>query len=645
MDTLETPNYYNTENQPQNGVGYNYSNDFSYQEKSRGRKWWIFGGILLVILIFLGYLGISGLFIYNGLSGAQAKLSTLGSDIENLDNINALQTQLTEVEVDLLKTQQGLGLISWIGAIPGLGNTFDNANILTEQGSRLLVIAKRFIDLGAPILNSNSTDLQQDAALKILFDNKDELEEVYNKLEAIEKQIDTIRYREPMDFVADARDTVLEQFDKLVPLMKLLAGLGQLSPAFYGEVEVPLQYLVLIQNNYELRPTGGFIGNIGNLTIEGGHLKKFVSEDVFNVDARIESTPPAPQPIADAFGDPQWHLRDISWNPDFPVTAALAMSLYQQALDEDALPYQGMMSFTPTFVEKLMEVIGSVTLEPIGTLTASNITMAIEQFVEIDYEKHGILKEDRKAIINELYQLILERILSVKPENYLTLAQAFSSAIEEGHFLFAFPGNPALQYSTEDLGWAGKLEIGVNQDFIQIVDANLAAYKTDSVLKRDYDYSVTVTATDDLFSELEITYTNPGGNPLFISDYHTYLRVYLPRDIQKVVATNFDSEPTVEYGEYHTIVGGFVNVARNKSKTVSINYLLPPFVAQTYQAGNYQLLWEKQLGLPEAGISLNIELPEKGKALGSTNSDGEWSGSHFIMDSILRRNFNLTVNP
>ncbi|MFZ1654590.1 MAG: DUF4012 domain-containing protein, partial [Candidatus Moraniibacteriota bacterium] len=59
-----------------------------------------------------------------------------------------------------------------------------------------------------------------------------------------------------------------------------LATLTQLASAFMNTGGEERVFLVLFQNNMELRPGGGFIGSFGILKVKDGSITDFSSNDV-----------------------------------------------------------------------------------------------------------------------------------------------------------------------------------------------------------------------------------------------------------------------------------------------------------------------------------------------------------------------------
>ncbi|MFA5318027.1 MAG: DUF4012 domain-containing protein [Patescibacteria group bacterium] len=89
-------------------------------------------------------------------------------------------------------------------------------------------------------------------------------------------------------------------------------------------------YLILLQNNTELRPTGGFIGNYGILKIKEGRITSLYIDDIYNLDKlaeeKLEIIPP--EPLRKYFNRERWFLRDINWSPDFSISAHRAWAMY-----------------------------------------------------------------------------------------------------------------------------------------------------------------------------------------------------------------------------------------------------------------------------------------------------------------------------
>jgi hypothetical protein len=76
-------------------------------------------------------------------------------------------------------------------------------------------------------------------------------------------------------------------------------------------------YLILFQNNMELRPTGGFIGSYGLATFDSGRLTDLTINDVYSADGQLNGHVEPPAPIKDYLGEANWWLQGFKLGSGF----------------------------------------------------------------------------------------------------------------------------------------------------------------------------------------------------------------------------------------------------------------------------------------------------------------------------------------
>lgn len=118
------------------------------------------------------------------------------------------------------------------------------------------------------------------------------------------------------------------QLQELLPLFKASLDGLPLLPALIGP-EGERTYLLLAQNNDELRPTGGFISSIGVLGLQGGLPGEFAFQDSYTVENWKEPHGDPPEPLRRYMGLDLWVTRDGNWWPDFPTSARAVADLYR----------------------------------------------------------------------------------------------------------------------------------------------------------------------------------------------------------------------------------------------------------------------------------------------------------------------------
>ncbi|KKS60171.1 MAG: hypothetical protein UV27_C0015G0001, partial [candidate division WWE3 bacterium GW2011_GWA1_42_46] len=98
------------------------------------------------------------------------------------------------------------------------------------------------------------------------------------------------------------------------------------------------RYMIIMQNDKELRPTGGFMTNYATFKIANGLLDSdFTSKDMYSVDLTldlIDATYDFPDPPA-AYGKyllvERWYARDMNYSPDFVTSMDQFLRFYNMA--------------------------------------------------------------------------------------------------------------------------------------------------------------------------------------------------------------------------------------------------------------------------------------------------------------------------
>src|SRR3989344_7435825 len=90
------------------------------------------------------------------------------------------------------------------------------------------------------------------------------------------------------------------------------------------------RYLILFQNDAELRPTGGFITAYGYFKVKNGLIESEGSSDIYKLDDSLTKRIPAPNIILKYLPNvPNLNLRDSNLSPDYLVSMKQFEELYQ----------------------------------------------------------------------------------------------------------------------------------------------------------------------------------------------------------------------------------------------------------------------------------------------------------------------------
>ena len=198
----------------------------------------------------------------------------------------------------------------------------------------------------------------------------------------------------------------------------------------------PKTYLLLVQNEDELRPTGGFITAIGTFVIQNGTIFGLEFEDSGDQEDWALPYPEAPWQLRDYMNSPVLVLRDANWFTDYPTSVNWIEYLYaykhQHSLD-------GVIAIDQQTLVDLLGVIGPLALEVMtDPITAANV---VELYA--GSQEKGTVKTDgvviRKPFIAQMANAVLQKLTSGSGEvDWTRLAESYAKSLAERHMLLQF---------------------------------------------------------------------------------------------------------------------------------------------------------------------------------------------------------------
>jgi len=399
--------------------------------------------------------------------------------------------------------------------------------------------------------------------------------------------------------------------------------ISNLLPYFTGSTGTK-SYLLLMQNNTELRPGGGFIGNVGLIDFENGHIKNISIEDVYNIDGQLKEKIEPPTQLKDKLGVKQFYLRDSNWSPDFSQNVQLARDFFKK---ETGKTVDGAIAIDLNLVEGILKATGPLKLSDYGeTITAENLFDRGEYYSEIGFFPGSSQKKDffgalSRALIDRVLTGISNPTSNTGNFSYLKLIEAINNSLAQKHLMLSvddavlgsFIQTQGYNHPLPPTDYSPNNDATETRDFLAISEANLGANKVNRYIERTIDYDMTVGRDADLVAKLTITYTNksqaetwPGGK------YVDFLRIYVPKgsalfaykngsetDIKQVTGDN--------YGDL-TVMSTFVEVPVKTTKSVVFNYRIPKNI-KLETAPAYSLYIQKQPGTGPDPFNFTFNLP------------------------------------
>ena len=332
------------------------------------------------------------------------------------------------------------------------------------------------------------------------------------------------------------------------------------------------RYLLVFQNNAELRASGGFLGSYALIDIRDGKIRNLEvpAGGSYDLEAGMQGKKiVSPKPLH--LVNPHWNFWDANWWADWPKTAENLMWFYNES---NGPTVDGVISFTPSVVEKILEITGPIdmTKEYGLIINSENFWELTQKTVEYD----NLVKEDPnfindikkteissstiintndfkfdqdlennqdnkpKKIIGDLFAKIIEEIpKNITKDNLAKIITIMSDSVLEKQVMVYF-SEQNLQNEIENLGLAGEVKES-EHDYLMIVDTNIGGRKTDRILKREASLQTEIDSEGSIINTLTIEYAHPGkeGDPLLDVRNVNWLRVYVPSGSQLISAKGF----------------------------------------------------------------------------------------------------------
>lgn len=402
--------------------------------------------------------------------------------------------------------------------------------------------------------------------------------------------------------------SVVSSAIQLLPLeadtKKAIHTADELAKAVTQADGVTRTYLVMLQNNYELRPGGGFLGQYAVIKIKDGQVEKFTLEDANILDQRITAKIPTPYPMKQKLQLKNWKFRDSNFSPDFPTNVDKAKYFYRLAGGRER--FDGVVAVNSDVFNEALKITGPITVPGYNkTFTSEDGALVLEETVERAYLGDDVpaeLKQQRKNIMKSLGSIMVQKLATV--ENIPQLVTFAREQLENKNVMLNF-SDANLQVLVTDMHWDGSVTPDWGGDYILAVDANMGALKTDYYMKRSLTYVVDLTVEKPT-ATLTYTYKNtaPYGD-WRTSDYHSYLRVYVPEG-STLVSREMVGSPRIGMELGKTYFGAMVDVVMGTEVNGKLVYELP----ERFKTDPYKILIQKQSGVANVPVDITVKTTE-----------------------------------
>ncbi|MBI2590409.1 MAG: DUF4012 domain-containing protein [Candidatus Blackburnbacteria bacterium] len=578
-------------------------------------------GLLALLLIFFLVLPVLSIRVSaQKLASSARELETAASS----QNLTQAQNALNKTKKDLNTLDGDINRLVWVKLIPGLGNYWADAKHLTVGGKAGLEAGDTVIQAIEPysdILGLNGGKQAEDGTKTA----EDRINFIVGTIDGLIPQMDTISQkttvasseiskidpnRYPEYFQGKpVRATVKKAIEAVQKAHEVLSDgkpfLEQL-PYILG-TKNERTYLILWQNDKELRPTGGFITAYSIVKVNKGKFEPVVSDDIYQLDKKFNSKIPAPEPIKKYLPlVPYWNLRDMNLSPDFKTSMDTFYQNYSTI--KNATPIDGIISVDTYPLVGLLKVMGQLGVSGFGNYSADNdsrcncpnVIYQLESYADVagpivwdDISGKIVYKpphaDNRKAFLGPLMNTLVANAMGQPKDKLSGLFQVGWDSLTQKHVLF-YMRDPQVQKAVESFNVAGRIQ-DTTGDFLAINDTNFAGAKSNLYVQENVTLNVEQSKTGSTNS-LTIKYSNPQKYDGWLNGpYRDWIRVYVPAGSALVDSTGSDVPVTTSQDLGKTVFEGFFTLRPMGVTELHFKYKTP-FV----QKKGYKVLIQKQPG-------------------------------------------------
>jgi len=536
--------------------------------------------VLILIILPLKLLSYFDIFDVNKLeaqilSRSQSAFSNLlaATDAAGKMDFKAADSDFQNAGNDFVSAQQKLNSIS--DSILFLAALSDNPKL------KLAAESKKFLSAGA-IASSLGSNLVL-ATDSLFSGNKENFSASLDKFvyygelavedsKNLRKELKKINPKNLPDEYQEKFISLAKQASSLSDNLENFVSAGTKLKEILGATK-DKRYLLVFQNNSELRASGGFLGSYALVDIRDGKIRNLEvpGGGSYDTEGGMNVRVAAPEPLW--LVNPLWHFWDANWWPNWPTTAKNLMWFYEKS---NGPTVDGVISVTPTVVEKLLEITGPIDLtKEYGlTIDSGNFWEIVQKVVEQKnlastspealvgipatstvIESTLPLKQNLdvnsankpKKIIGDLMAKIMEVLPNkLNKDNLVNILAVFEESMAEKQVLFYF-NDPVLQAEVAKHNWAGEIK-DTNRDYLMVVNTNIAGQKSDREMTEKIEHLSEVSSDGSIIDTVKITRTHTGikNEPLTGVRNVDWLRVYVPQGSQLLEVDGF-RKPDEEY--------------------------------------------------------------------------------------------------
>lgn len=434
----------------------------------------------------------------------------------------------------------------------------------------------------------------------------EELSRLYSRLttQLTDDELDQKSQQILKDYISylEVQRTNFITFQQLTPLF----------PHLLGQTE-KRTYALLLQNEQELRPTGGFLQAVALITLDRGQLIDTQVFSVYDLDNRLAAVVTPPDDLKQVLGEERWYLRDSNWNPDFPTSAKQITWFLEQQLNKKV---DGVIAINLGVIEDVLRATGPLELDQYNELlTDRNLAERMEFHSEVTLVESDQASDYTVTVLQEL----LAKLTQLPKDKSTDFLSVIGQQLKEKNLLISLAdGNESATLSL--LGWTGELvkpncpaQFSATPcivDSLAIFDSNVGVNKANFQLTRKDTHQVELSPTQANHTHTIEFENKAQSNAWPKGTYQSYVRLALPSSakLQSIMINGqqlFAKDIILSRQGEFSIVGFLTNTPIKSTTDITISYSVPHSLDS---GSSYTFFWQKQPGISQPLSKLDLIL-------------------------------------
>jgi hypothetical protein len=496
------------------------------------------------------------------------------------------------------------------------------------------------------------------------------LDQAESDFKNVNKYLNKIKERSiPSDYLEQfivIRDLSNSLEKNLFNIKKSLPGIKD-----FLAIDSDKRYLVVFQNNSEIRASGGFIGSYALVDLKKGKIKniEIPPGGSYDTEGGMKVLVESPQPLH--LVKPIWYFWDANWWPDWKMSAQNLMWFYEKSGGPSV---DGVISLTPDILADVLDLLGPIDMmDKYGVVIDSeNFWEIIQEIVEVvgkpelyqdkdlktdilervststqlialeikeeneeneeneegeeseeSEESELFLRNEPKKIIGDLMVEILEKFSSnFNQEMLLGSLKIMERNLIKKNILLYFSNNK-IQDEVENRSWAGRIKESP-LDYLMVVNSSVAGGKTDYFIDNNFSLEVEINKQGEIFNKLTIRRNHNGVRDDLFSGVRNvnWMRVYVPLGSSLISADGF-SDLDSSYFKKTDVVTEKNSILEKTENKAEIDF---PSGTKIYQESGKTVFANWNITDPgqEAVIEIVYKLPYNFYSLIESQKSGIW---------------------